>query len=131
MACTNHRASENKSLISMMGELQGSSRRAMLARPPPGFVPPTSAAREYSDEQPVYGQLDAGAIWTRTFNEFVTRQGPPASTGTSSSHAAEIEVAQALVCMQGRKPTATRAINYVPLKTHGVGGAAGHDWICP
>ena len=30
-----------------------------------------------------------------TFNEFVTRQGPPASTGTSSSHAAEIEVAQA------------------------------------
>ena len=29
------------------------------------------------------------------FNEFVTRQGPPATTGTSSSHAAEIEVAQA------------------------------------
>ena len=44
---------------------------------------------------PLYGQLDAGAIWNRTFNEFVTRQGPPASTGTSSSHAAEIEVAQA------------------------------------
>ena len=39
--------------------------------------------------------LDAGAIWNRTFNEFVTRQGPPATTGTSSSHAAEIEVAQA------------------------------------
>ena len=44
---------------------------------------------------PLYGQLDAGEIWNRTFNEFVTRQGPPASTGTSASHAAEIEVAQA------------------------------------
>ena len=44
---------------------------------------------------PLYGQLDAGAIWNRTFNEFVTRQGPPATSGTSSSHAAEIEAVQA------------------------------------
>ena len=44
---------------------------------------------------PLYGQLDAGAIWNRTFNEFVTRQGPPASTGTSSSRTAEIEAVQA------------------------------------
>ena len=46
-------------------------------------------------QNPLYGQLDAGAIWNRTFNEFVTRQGPPATSGTSSSHAAEIEAVQA------------------------------------
>ena len=39
---------------------------------------------------PLYGQLDAGAIWNRTFNEFVTRDGPQGPTGTSSSHAASI-----------------------------------------
>ena len=44
-------------------------------------------------QNPLYGQLDAGAIWNRTFNEFVTRQG--ATSGTSSSHAAEIEAVQA------------------------------------
>ena len=43
---------------------------------------------------PLYGQLDAGAIWNRTFNEFVTRQGPPASTGTSATYSAEIEAVQ-------------------------------------
>ena len=41
---------------------------------------------------PLYGQLDAGAIWNRTFNEFVTTDGPRGPTGTSSSHAASIEV---------------------------------------
>ena len=41
---------------------------------------------------PLYGQLDAGAIWNRTFNEFVTTGGPRGPTGTSSSHAASIEV---------------------------------------
>ena len=41
---------------------------------------------------PLYGQLDAGAIWNRTFNEFVTTNGPRGPTGTSSSHAASIEV---------------------------------------
>ena len=46
-------------------------------------------------QNPLYGQLDAGAIWNRTFNEFVTRQGPPATSGTSSSHTAEIEAVQA------------------------------------
>jgi len=43
---------------------------------------------------PLYGQLDAGAIWNRTFNEFVTRRGPPLPTGTSSTHAADIELAE-------------------------------------
>ena len=62
----------------------------------PTSTPTATAVRsEQSYALALYGQLDAGAIWNRTFNEFVTRRGPPASTSTSSSHAAEIEVAQA------------------------------------
>ena len=79
--------------------LQGiqTASEQVVARAPPGF-------REYDERgvelywlmhNPLYGQLDAGAIWNRTFNEFVTRQGPPATSGTSSSHAAEIEAVQA------------------------------------
>ena len=41
---------------------------------------------------PLYGQLDAGAIWNRTFNDFVTGNGPPPPTGTSSTHSATVEV---------------------------------------
>ena len=41
---------------------------------------------------PLYGQLDAGAIWNRTFNEFATRNGPTADVLTSETHAAEIVV---------------------------------------
>ena len=57
----------------------------MLARPPPGFRTTDERGVEvlWLMNNPLYGQLDAGPIWNRTFNEFVTRQGPPASTGTS------------------------------------------------
>ena len=49
-----------------------------LARPPPGFLE--------SDERgvqvfwlmlaPLYGQCDAGAVWNRTLNKFLTAPGP-------------------------------------------------------
>ena len=79
----------------LQGQQQASEQ--VLARPPPGFRTTDERGVEvlWLMNNPLYGQLDAGAIWNRTFNEFVTRQGPPATTGTSSSHAAEIEVAQA------------------------------------
>ena len=65
----------------------------VLARPPSGFrdFDERGVAILWLMNNPLYGQLDAGAIWNRTFNEFVTRRGPPSSTGTSSTHAAEIE----------------------------------------
>ena len=92
-------------------EIQSSTRsggRLVLPDMPPGDPPLQDTAlrfRRTFDERgvailwlmqnPLYGQLDAGAIWNRTFNEFVTRQGPPATSGTSSSHTAEIEAVQA------------------------------------
>ena len=42
---------------------------------------------------PLYGQLDAGAIWNRTFNEFVTRKGPAPSVLSSQDRAAELQLA--------------------------------------
>ena len=81
-----------------MGIRGGSLTEAKgLARPPPGFrtFDERGVAILWLMQNPLYGQLDAGAIWNRTFNEFVTRQGPPATSGTSSSHAAEIEAVQA------------------------------------
>ena len=67
----------------------------MLARPPSGFrdVDERGVPILWLMNNPLYGQLDAGAIWNRTFNEFVTRRGPPPPTGTSSTHVAEIEAA--------------------------------------
>ena len=41
---------------------------------------------------PLYGQLDAGAIWNRTFNEFVARRGPKVVAGSSSDQSATIEI---------------------------------------
>ena len=79
--------------------LQGQQRpgEQVLARPPPGFrtFDERGVAILWLMQNPLYGQLDAGAIWNRTLNEFVTRHGPPATTGTGSSHAAEIEAVQA------------------------------------
>ena len=79
----------------LQGQQQPSEQ--VLARPPPGFrtFDERGVAILWLMQNPLYGQLDAGAIWNRTFNEFVTRQGPPATSGTSSSHAAEIEAVQA------------------------------------
>ena len=79
----------------LQGQQQASEQ--VLARPPPGFrtTDERGVAVLWLMNNPLYGQLDAGAIWNRTFNEFVTRQGPPASTGTSATHTAEIEAVQA------------------------------------
>ena len=79
----------------LQGQQQPSEQ--VLARPPPGFrtFDERGVAILWLMQNPLYGQLDAGAIWNRTFNEFVTRQGPPATSGTSSSYAAEIEAVQA------------------------------------
>ena len=74
--------------------LQGiqTASEQVVARAPPGF-------REYDERgvelywlmhNPLYGQLDAGAIWNRTFNEFATRNGPASDVLTSETHAAEI-----------------------------------------
>ena len=41
---------------------------------------------------PLYGQVDAGQIWNRTFNEFVTAGSTDAAI-SSKTHAAGIEVA--------------------------------------
>ena len=78
----------------LQGQQQASEQ--VLARPPPGFrtTDERGVAVLWLMNNPLYGQLDAGAIWNRTFNEFVTRQGPPASTGTSATHTAEIEAVQ-------------------------------------
>ena len=76
--------------------LQGKQRDSeqVLARAPPGFrdVDERGVEIYWLMNNPLYGQLDAGAIWNRTFNEFVTTDGPRGPTGTSSSHAASIEV---------------------------------------
>ena len=50
----------------------------VLARAPVGFrVSDERGVEQYwLMNNPLYGQLDAGAIWNRTFNEFVTRRGP-------------------------------------------------------
>ena len=67
----------------------------MLARAPPGFRTHTEEGVEilWLMNNPLYGQLDAGAIWNRTFNEFVTRAGPAPSVLSSQSHAAEVQIA--------------------------------------
>ena len=76
--------------------LQGiqTASEQVVARAPPGF-------REFDERgvelywlmhNPLYGQLDAGAIWNRTFNEFATRNGPASDVLTSETHAAEIVV---------------------------------------
>ena len=119
----------------LQGQQQASEQ--VLARPPPGFrtTDERGVAVLWLMNNPLYGQLDAGAIWNRTFNEFVTRQGPPASTGTSANlQPHRRDRGGAGVKLHARpQPHSyeSRPTVNVPLKTRGVGGAAGHDWICP
>ena len=76
--------------------LQGEQRASeqVVARPPAGF-------REFDERgvevlwimnNPLYGQVDAGQIWNRTFNEFVTAGSTDAAI-SSKTHTAGIEVA--------------------------------------
>jgi len=46
----------------------------VLARPPPGFRTIDERGVEilWLMQIPLYGQQDAGAIWNRTYNEYVT-----------------------------------------------------------
>ena len=66
----------------------------MLARAPAGFRVTDERGVElyWLMNNPLYGQLDAGAIWNRTFNEFVTRNGPKVVAGSSSTHSATVEI---------------------------------------
>ena len=79
-----------------VAELEGQQRASeqVLARAPVGFrVTDERGVEQYwLMNNPLYGQLDAGAIWNRTFNEFVTRNGPKVVAGSSSTHSASIEV---------------------------------------
>ena len=76
--------------------LQGQQRSTerVLARAPVGHRVCDERGVElyWFMNNPLYGQLDAGAIWNRTFNEFVTRDGPKVVAGSSSTHSAAIEV---------------------------------------
>ena len=76
--------------------LQGQQRSSeqVLARAPVGFrVTDERGVEQYwLMNNPLYGQLDAGAIWNRTFNEFVTRRGPKVVAGSSSNQSANIEI---------------------------------------
>ena len=66
----------------------------MLARAPVGFRVTDERGVElyWLMNNPLYGQLDAGAIWNRTFNEFVTRRGPKVVAGSSSDKSATVEI---------------------------------------
>ena len=63
--------------------LQGKqlANEQMLVRPPVGFRSHDERGVEilWLMNNPLYGQCDAGAIWNRTFNEFMT--GPVAEGG--------------------------------------------------
>ena len=76
--------------------LQGQQRSSeqVLARAPVGFRVTDERGVElyWLMNNPLYGQLDAGAIWNRTFNEFVTRRGPKVVAGSSSNQSANIEI---------------------------------------
>ena len=76
--------------------LQGQQRSSeqVLARAPVGFRVTDERGIElyWLMNNPLYGQLDAGAIWNRTFNEFVTRNGPKVVAGSSSTHSATVEI---------------------------------------
>ena len=71
--------------------LQGiqTASEQVVARAPPGF-------REYDERgvelywlmhNPLYGQLDAGAIWNRTFNHVATSDKPPHGCSLERCHA--------------------------------------------
>ena len=74
--------------------LQGEQKTSeqVVARPPPGWSRTDERGVKllWLMHSPLYGQLDAGAIWNRTFNDFVTKDGSPPDVLTSKTRAVEI-----------------------------------------
>jgi len=75
MRCQDKVSADVKNAYLQGKQLKGEQ---MLARPPPGWrrVDENGVRYLWLMNAPLYGQGDAGAIWNRTFNEFVEKPDP-------------------------------------------------------
>ena len=85
-----HMCSFDVTAAYLQGEQKASEQ--VVARPPPGWSRTDERGVKllWLMHSPLYGQLDAGAIWNRTFNDFVTKDGSPPDVLTSKTRAVEI-----------------------------------------
>ena len=86
--------------------LQGVQRPSeqVVARPPKGFQEVDERGVEvlWLMHNPLYGQVDAGQIWNRTFNDFAT-SGGSGERVSSATHAADLTIPRNSRCRRGEQ----------------------------